>query len=98
MALTRAEWETHIWIDGLTLEVKIEATDPRYIHKLDKLCKENPDTWKATGDETINGEVVGRFYSCPVNCIGFKSGKKREYTEEQKEAARERFRKNVLKS
>ena len=98
MALTRAEWDTHVWIDGLTLEVKIEATDPRYIHKLDKLCRENPDTWKAGGDQTINGEVIGKFYSCPVNCISFRSGKKREYTEEQREAVRERFRKSDLSS
>lgn len=97
MALTRAEWDTHVWIDGLTLRVKVETTDPRYIHKLDKLCKENPDTWKATGDETINGEVVGRFYSCPVNCISFRS-RKREMTEEQKEVARERAKKNFLRS
>ena len=88
--------DTHIWIDGLTLRVKVETTDPRYIHKLDKLCRENPDTWQAGGDQTINGEVIGKFYSCPVNCISFRS-RKREMTEEQKEVARERAKKNFLR-
>ena len=94
MKPTYDEQETIIRIERTSKTVKICTTDSRYMTKFDKLVKNNPDEWKFTDQETCQGDVVEKFYECPVNLISFrgKTGTGRELTEEQKKASAERLR------
>ena len=93
MKPTYDEQETIIRIERTSKTVKICTTDSRYMTKFDKLVKSNPDEWKFIDQETCQGDVVEKFYECPVNLISFraKTGKGRELTEEQKQKMREGF-------
>lgn len=93
MKPTYDEQETIIRIERTSKTVKICTTDSRYMTKFDKLVKNNPDEWKFTDQEICQGDVVEKFYECPVNLISFRSktGTGRELTEEQKQKMREGF-------
>ena len=66
---------------------KIYASDSTTITKLDKLCKTSPDMYKL-----VSETPVGKSYICmDKSLISFRA-KKRELSEEQKEAAGERMR------
>jgi hypothetical protein len=94
MKPTREEMETIIRIGRMNDKAVISTTDSVHMTKLDKLVKINPDEWKFTGQETCQGDVVEKFYECPVNLISFrtKTATGREMTEEQKKASAERLR------
>ena len=87
------EQEATISFGRLDKTAKVYASDTRYINKLDKLTESSPD-WKCTGQETSEGDVVGKFYECPVKFISFRGKQKesRPMTEEQKAKAAEIFR------
>lgn len=57
--------------------------------KLDKLCKNNSDTYKL-----VREDEVSKTYECPKELIGFRSPReKKELSEEQREELRKRGRK-----
>lgn len=65
----------------------IYVSDSTYITKLDKLCKTNPDMYYVKEDTG-----VGKFYRCKdKTLISFRS-KKKQMSDEMKEAASERFK------
>lgn len=86
-SLSISEQETHIsWMrdEGFA---KIYASDSTTITRLDKLCKTSPDMYKL-----ISETPIGKSYICmDKGMISFRA-KKRELSEEQKEAAGERMR------
>ena len=86
-SLSVAEQEVHIsWMRDEDF-AKIYASDSTAITRLDKLCRTSPDMYKLVGETP-----VGKSYICTdKGLISFRA-KKRELSEEQKEAAGERMR------
>ena len=82
------EQELHIsWMRDEDF-ANIYASDTTQITRLDKLCKESPTMY-----QLIEDTCRGKIYRCnDKDLISFRK-KKRELTEEQKEAAGERMRK-----
>ena len=62
-----------------------------HIRKFDKLNYPITDI-----DYYPDGEVAGKFYQVPKNAISFKSPKKREYSEEQKQEMIQRLKQNKI--
>ena len=86
-SLSIAEQEVNIsWIRDEDF-AKIYASDSTTITKLDKLCKISPDMYKLVSETS-----VGKSCICmDKSLISFRT-KKRELSDEQKEAAGERMR------
>lgn len=72
--LTLDEMETIITISRRDNTATICSTDPVVMNKLDKLVDKSED-WDMYHTETIDGEVVEKFYHCPKNLISFRSKK-----------------------
>lgn len=54
--------------------------------------------WECTNVEYYpDGEISGKFYKVPNRAVSFRSPVKKELTEEQRQAVRERFQKYVQK-
>jgi len=71
----------------------------RMMAKLDKMVAANPVEWKVVQEETCQGDVVGKFYECPVKFISFRSKSvQQNLTEEQKAERVQRMRTALLKS
>lgn len=95
MGLTIEEQETHINFSRGDSRAEIYTSDTTMMTKLNKLI-ELPDTeWKLERVSKLgNGEVIGKTYSCPVEFISFRTKRSsRKFTEEEKKAISERFRK-----
>lgn len=82
--LTRAEREVTIRFDAEERIAHIYASDPVYIRRFDKLCEEDPDTYKC-----VKVDPLGYFkqYEAPADRIAFRKGT----TDEHREAARKRM-------
>lgn len=90
------EQETHICFMRNDAHATIYTSDSTVITKLDKLCEAAPDYYKLIKADTIKGEVCGKTYKITdKNMLSFRA-KKREFTEEQKVAMGERFKKNSI--
>ena len=89
------EQETIIRIDRLTNRAEIYTSDTRYMNKFDKLVEKNPEEWKFKKQDTCEGDVCGKYYSCPDNLISFREKTKRvEFSEEQKQKFAETLRRH----
>lgn len=87
-AVSVNEQETHISYMRDEKTAEIYTSDTTQMTRLDKLCKNNPDTYSLIAD---TGR--GKTYLCKdKSLISFRS-KKREFTDEQKTAASDRFKK-----
>lgn len=87
MSLEACERETHITISDSEDEYTVYSCQKKVISKLEKL---GIQAYKV---ETIEGEVVGKYFKVPYKCISFKKEyKKRELTEEERKAIGERLR------
>lgn len=91
--------ETHINYSRFDKSCTIWTSDTTTITKLDRLCKSSPDYYKLASTGRYNGKVVNKEYLITdKTLVSFRSGKvKREMTEEQKEAARQRMKDLHLK-
>ena len=95
------EQETTIQISRAGGVIHLYTSDNTRISKMQKLLNVKGTEWKL--DKTTydkEGNTTGYFFSCPViNCFTLKAkkAKGREFTEEEKRVAREKFIKNVLK-
>lgn len=88
--LTLDEQEIVIIMSGRTDIVKVYASYPHWIKRLDKYCEEEPDNWKCVKVDTIDGDVVGKFYEAPRDLFKLQK-RKRRISEEQKRASAERL-------
>ena len=90
-ALTIEEQETHInWSRGET-RARIYASDVTTMTKLDKLVAAECSEWKLEKEHREkDGRIDGKFYSCPVEFISFRS-KRVVMSEEQKKAIAQRL-------
>ena len=82
------EQETHISFMRDESYARIYTSDTTQMTRLDKLCASNPDMYKLV-DDTGNG----KNYICYDKTLVSLRGKKRRLSEEQKQAARDRFAK-----
>ena len=82
------EQETHISFMRDESFARIYTSDTTQMTRLDKLCENNPDMYKLVED-TGNG----KNYICYDKTLVSLRGKKRRLSEEQKQAARDRFAK-----
>ena len=87
--LTKDERETILSYNEADGYWTIYSAVQSHIRKFDKLNYPITDI-----DYYPDGEVAGKFYQVPKNAISFKSPKKREYSEEQKQEMIQRLKQN----
>lgn len=64
---------------------------PKFVNRLKKLAENNPDECKIVA-ENEDGSIVAHF---PVKWVKVSPPRKRDMTEEEKDALRERFKKSL---
>ncbi len=52
----------------------VYVSDYGYMAKLDRYVEKCPDIWKVEKVDKVGSDIVAKTYSCPVNCISFRSG------------------------
>ena len=74
---------------------EVYTSDYSYMLKFDRFCKNNPEEWQLKETLTSQGDVVGKKYTCTIGCVLFREKTRhgRPMTDEEKQAARERFAK-----
>ena len=93
MGISRQEQETIISFNAEEDTATIWASDPSWIRKMDKLVDSNPDEFKCTRQEEMDGQVIQKRYEMPKKYVSIRSkSRKREMTEEQKKINAERLR------
>lgn len=94
MGLTRLEQETIITFNVEESMAVLWTADPVWIRKMDKLVENNPNEFKQTGQETMDGVVVQKRYEMPKKLVNVraKSAVGRKMTDEERELAAERLR------
>lgn len=94
MALDKSERYTMIGIDEDSKKAQIITFIRADLNKLDKLCKQYPESYQHVSDQFDEGdELVGKEFICDKKLISFRAPTKRKLTEEQKQAASERMKK-----
>lgn len=94
MGLSVEEQELHINMMRGDDRFSVYASSTLWINKLDRFAAKNPE-WKVERVNKSHGEIVSKEYSAPVKYLLLreKLPPKRELTEEEKEALRERMQK-----
>ena len=88
MKLTRYEQETIINFNAGDQTATLYTRDPAVMRKVDSLVIEYPDIYKCIGETDID-----KTYEMPKSFVSYR--KPRRLTKEQREAARERIKKNT---
>jgi len=94
MSVSTMEQETVINYGRNDEWASVYTSDSTVMTKLDKFANDadNPD-WNLESEQTLEGKVVSKTYTCKKRLISFRSKKvQREMTEEQKLAQGERLR------
>lgn len=91
MKLTRYEQETIINFNAGDQTATIYTRDPAIMRKIDALVIEFPDIYKCIGETDID-----KTYEMPKSFVSYR--KPRRLTEEQREAAKERIKRNVCRA
>lgn len=89
----RNEAETTINIGYSNNSIKIYTSDNSMLTKIIKAASKNPEGWKCwCGGKDRDGNIHGYFFEAPKNAVRLASGsrKKKEVTEEMREAFRNR--------
>lgn len=96
MGLNISEQETSVSFSRDSDICTVYTSDTTVMTKLDKLAESNNSPhWKLKEEhKLLNGELIGKTYETHKRLISFRSNiTTREMSDEQKEAASERFRK-----
>ena len=91
MKLTRYEQETIISFNAGEQTATVYTRDPAVMRKVDALVIEYPDTYKCIGETDID-----KTYEMPKSFVSYR--KPRRLSEEQREAAKERIKRNVCRA
>jgi len=85
MKISKEEQEVNISFDYLCTNATIYTTYPKWIRKLDSLCKEYPDTFICTKKDEVSST-----YKFPKELISYphKPRKQKELTEQEMERRR----------
>ena len=65
------EQETVINFGRNDSKATVYTSDARIMTKLDRFVSES-EVWEFEGQETCEGDIVAKKYSCPVNFISFR--------------------------
>jgi hypothetical protein len=77
---------------------QLSTFDTTVSNKMDKLCKQFPNTYKLINNIIMDGTVVGKEYEFPKKLVSIRQPSSRKLTDEQKKAAGERLKKTKSKS
>lgn len=94
MSVQIEEQETHVSFLREDSRAVIYTSDTTMMTRLNKLVETAGTEWKKERETHLQrtGELIGVFYSCPVEFISFRSKKvKRTYSDEQKQKIAERL-------
>ena len=91
MKLTRYEQETIINFNAQDQMATLYTRDPAVMRKVDTLVIEYPDTFKCIGETDID-----KTYEMPKSVVTYR--KPRRLSKEQREAAKERLKRNTTHS
>ena len=94
--MLREEMELHISMSAVDKTASIFTSDPVWIRRLDKLCREHPGNYREVVERRgiIDGQVVTKQYVCTDKGLIGLRGKRpegRTLTEEEKQALAERL-------
>lgn len=92
MGISLEEQETVIQFGRTDTGATIYTSDSTMITKLDHLCEDAPEFYSVDKVETINGEVVSKFYKLTDKKMISLREKKRTLSEEQKIKFAERMK------
>lgn len=96
MGISTDEQETVINFGRNDETVTCWTSDSTWMTKMDKLIEKNPEEFKCTKEETIDGQVVQKRYEFPKKYVSIRSKSvKRELTKEQRQEYVERAKKMV---
>ena len=95
MALEKSERYTMVGIDEDSKKAQIITFIRADLNKLDKLCKQYPESYQHVSDQFDEGdELVGKEFICDKKLISFRAPtKKKKMTEEQKQEVTKRLQK-----
>lgn len=95
MALEKSERYTMVGIDEDSKKAQIITFIRADLNKLDKLCKQYPESYQHVSDQFDEGdELVGKEFICDKKLISFRAPtKKKKLTEAQKKEMGERLQK-----
>lgn len=92
MALESFEKESVVGWDDSTKTAILTTWSRSLITKIDKLCKEHPNTYKLINEQELDGSIC-KEYEFPKRLVSFRSPNKRKMSDEQKQAASDRMKK-----
>lgn len=93
MGISTDEQETVINFGRNDEMVTCRTSDSTWMTKMDKLIEKNPEEFKCTKEETIDGQVVQKRYEFPKKYVSIRSTtRKMNLTDEQRRAMAERAR------
>lgn len=94
MSVQIEEQETHVSFLREDSRAVIYTSDTTMMTKLNKLVEAEGTEWKRERETHLQktGELIGVFYSCPVEFISFRSKRvNRTYTDEERQKIAERL-------
>lgn len=94
MSVQIEEQETHVSFLREDSRAVIYTSDTTMMTKLNKLVETEGTEWKRERETHLQktGELIGVFYSCPVEFISFRSKRvNRTYTDEERQKIAERL-------
>lgn len=97
MSLIASDRETCFGWQDDTQTCQLITFNKALLNKLDKLCKQYPETFKKTGDQIFDDIKEGSEYEFPKRLISIRTPTKKVMSEEQRQAASERMKKNQEK-
>lgn len=89
--LTKYERETVITFNEEDAEAEIYTSSPVMIRKLDRLAAGNPEAFRESGSESLEGQTVSKRYRIPKALVSIRSGF-RKVSEEQRALSAERLK------
>lgn len=95
MGISTDEQETVINFGRNDETVTCWTSDSTWMTKMDKLIEKNPEEFKCTKEETIDGQVVQKRYEFPKKYVSIRSkSRSANLTDEQRKKLADRFRQN----
>ena len=72
----------YVWNDDGTRakRMTVYASDYGFMAKLDRYAEKYPELWKVEEVSFNGNDIVSKRYSCPSNCISFRSGYRKQKT------------------
>lgn len=88
MSVMLEEQETIInWTRGDEC-AEIYTSDTTTMTKLDRMCKEHPESWSVIDSKTVEKKIVSKTYKCPRMFISFRGSRRKTNQKGNVEALR----------